>query len=147
MESFFPKCFYLLSSDTLACTNRGESDVDGFIEYFRFTYALSTLRKYVKKPDACLERVLVALNVCEKQSLTLDEQLESMTEFTGDLCSDREWAIIDMKKNQLTASALDTINKTPWYKILTMQYDELIKTNSLVPHIENVLSKLKENDP
>ena len=56
-------------------------------------------------------------------------------------------AINDMKKNQLTASALDTINKTPWYKILTMQYDELIKTNSLVPHIENVLSKLKENDP
>ena len=70
-----------------------------------------------------------------------------MRELTGAFCTDREWDIINMKNNELTASALDTINKTPWYKMLTMQYEELIKTNSLVPHIEDVLSKLKEDDP
>ena len=70
-----------------------------------------------------------------------------MDEFTGALCSDREWDIIYMKNKQLTPSTLDKINKTPWYKMLTMQYEELIKTNSLVPHIEDILSKLKEDDP
>ena len=59
---------------------------------------MSILKKFVKKPDVPIERVLVPLNVCEKHLLTLDEQLDQMSEFTGTLCSDQEWQYIYLKK-------------------------------------------------
>ena len=44
----------------------------------------------------------MALNICEKRLLTIDEQIEQFGECTGDLVSDTEWKILELNKKRMT---------------------------------------------
>jgi hypothetical protein len=93
MEEFYPKCFVL--SKTMVNASEGEdyqSQLDSFKEHYRFIYAQSILKRSKDHPD---EKIVVALNICEKSLFTLAEMVEYFGEVTGDhVCSNTEWEVL-----------------------------------------------------
>jgi len=58
------------------------NDIEEFNEEYRFIYAGSILKKYVKRCKEPIEnyrhnlpKILVSLNICEKRLLSIDEQI------------------------------------------------------------------------
>jgi len=81
MDSFFPKCFTLtkLQGDASAMH---QNDIEEFNEEYRFLFSASILKRYVKnsadeveKYAHLIPKILVSLNICEKQLLTIDDQI------------------------------------------------------------------------
>jgi len=79
MDNFFPKCFSLskLQGNQICML---QNDIDEFDEDYRFIYSTSILKKYVRNGKQefstyqhKISSILVALNICEKRLLTIDE--------------------------------------------------------------------------
>ena len=111
-----------------------------------------------------ISSILVALNICEKRLLTIDEQINQFQECNGELVSDTEWRILELNKKQLTAQKIKEINDKEWFKILKGQYKLLFKDKDKIKNKDNtidmdthypllldftrkVLAKLKEQFP
>lgn len=132
MDNFFPKCFTISKSQG-DLTSPFQHDLEEFNEEFRFVYSSSVLKKYVAQASTKEEdywqhqipKILVALNICEKRLLTIDEQIEQFGECTGDLVSDTEWRILELNKKTMTKAKLKEINEKRWYQILKSQYIQL----------------------
>lgn len=104
MDSFFPKCFCL---SKIQGNQNGmlQNDIEEFDEEYRFIYSASILKKYLKVAKQDIEtyrylipKILVALNICEKRLLTIDEQISQFGECNGELCSETEWRILELTK-------------------------------------------------
>lgn len=73
-----------------------QTQLDNFKEQYKLVWAQGVLKKAEDHPN---EKVIVALNVCEKSLFTLDEMIEYFDEVTGDhVCSNSEWEVLQMKK-------------------------------------------------
>lgn len=114
METFYPKCFVL--NKTLGNAADGEdyqSQVEDFKEHFRFVWAQSILKKSQEQPK---EKLIVALNVCEKSLFTLDEMIEFFGEVVGNhVCSNIEWEVLCLKKAQVTPEKIKELEGKKWY--------------------------------
>ena len=69
-----------------------------------------------------MPKILVALNICEKRLLTIDEQIELFGECTGDLVSDTEWRVLELTKKQMNVEKIKEISEKRWFQILKNQY-------------------------
>lgn len=81
MDNFFPKCFAITKQQGDR-SNPANTDLEEFNEEFRFVYSMSLLKKYVHLANEQVQdwsylipKILVALNICEKKLLTIDEQI------------------------------------------------------------------------
>jgi len=132
MDTFFPKCFTLTKiQGDLSASNHNE--LEEFNEEYRFIYSASILKKYVKNATSDIStyayripKILVALNICEKQLLTIDEQINQFGECNAELCSQTEWKILEISKKNMTPEKLKEINEKRWYAILASQYMGLL---------------------
>ena len=104
MASFFPNCF-VISKVQGDKNSTFQNDIEEFNEEYRFVYSISILKKYFEKANEPLDKyvhlvpkILVALNICEKRLLTIDEQIHQFGECNGELCSETEWRILELTK-------------------------------------------------
>ena len=62
------------------------------------------------------EKVIVALNVCEKSLFTLAEMIEFFGEVTGDhVCSNSEWEVLQLKKAQVNDAKKKELEGKKWF--------------------------------
>jgi len=90
-----------------------DKDYDDFIEEFKYTKAESILKLYVRlcrEGEVSLaqqmeETILVAIRVCEKKIIDLDELLEEQGEIQPLKITEEEWKILS--KDEITAENLN----------------------------------------
>ena len=78
-ENIFPNCFVITKCQGDK-NSTFQNDIEEFNEEYRFIYSSSILKKYIEIANESLDKyvfllpkILVALNICEKRLLTIDE--------------------------------------------------------------------------
>ena len=99
-------------------------DWESFKDYFRLTWSESILKRFRENGKCCMEKVVVALNICERRLLTLDEAIEQFGEATNNaLVTDEVWSILTLSNKQVQSTAEgQKILQSRWFREIASLY-------------------------
>ena len=144
---FFPKSFDLTDNEEL----------EDFTNEYRFIKAESIVKKFIWQKGYInyIERLIVAIYVCEKRLKDIDEQLDDPNLELN--VTENEWAVIG--KEKVAQSVIDECKEQKWYKRIYPDYEDLLedsesdgeesknKNKKLIKYCKQLMRKFEEQFP
>eukprot|EP01022_Parablepharisma_sp_SALTPOND_P014467 TRINITY_DN1966_c0_g1_i1.p1 TRINITY_DN1966_c0_g1~~TRINITY_DN1966_c0_g1_i1.p1 ORF type:complete len:661 (-),score=53.58 TRINITY_DN1966_c0_g1_i1:1643-3529(-) len=139
INTFYPKCYNLVES----------GDITDFIEEFKVVLAESILKRFMKGDKEPQMKILVALEVCKRKVMDLDEILNISL---GDMpaVTKEEWDVlnneggVERKDSELWLKRLQKKFNYKLDKVEKKAAKLVIKEQPLLDQVAEVLSKLQK---
>lgn len=110
IDTFYPRCYN--ATDPI--------EMDDFKQDFKAIKAECVLKEYARTSGVGEEKLLVALNVCEKRMRDIDDALDDPNVDT-ELVSDTEWEILG--NDEITQEALAKKKHEAWFTKLMKKFN------------------------